>query len=321
MIVFDGFLDTYYAYDFNTPSKGQRVYTTQPARHNQPNINLIHGGITLKKNRFRGRVAIQAGDSVKNNTVYEANQDLGHIQESYLGYQLDEKTWIDAGIYLGNIGMESWISKNNFTYSRSLLLDYVPYYSTGIRLSHDTEKKNHFEFHLMQGWQIISETNSAKSVGIQWRQGKFTYNNFLGDEKVLPDQASRFRTYHNFIYQDKFNDTYEYQTSVDFGTQSQQKAHGVDAWFAAAFTIRKRLNAKQFVALRLEHYDDPHETNIRTQDQSGFVVESTSFNFDHHFSEKLLWRSEARGYLSKDKIYPHHLDTNFFIATSLAISM
>lgn len=321
MIFFDGFLDTYYAYDFNNPPQNERVYTTQPARHNEPNINLIHAGLNLKEDKFRGRFALQAGNSVENNTVYEANPDLGHIQESYLGYKIDNKTWIDGGIYLGNIGMESWISKNNFTYSRSLQLDYVPYYSTGIRVSHDSDEKNHFEFHLMQGWQNISETNSAKSVGFQWKRSKFTYNNFLGDEKVIPDQKTRFRSYQNFIYQDKLGESFEYQTSVDFGTQAQQQNDGVDCWFAAVFTLRKKLNEKQFLAWRIEHYADPHEANVRTNTPNGFVVDSASMNFDHHFTDKLLWRNEIRGYHSQDKIYPHNSNTNGFVVTSLAISL
>jgi hypothetical protein len=320
MISFDGFLDSYYAYDFNNPPHNARVYTTQPARHNEPNINLIHAGVNLKEDRYRGRFALQAGNSVENNTVYEANQDLGHIQESYLGYKIDEKTWVDAGIYLGNIGMESWISKNNFTYSRSLMLDYVPYYSTGIRVSHDTDEKNHFEFHLMQGWQNISETNSAKSIGFQWKVSKFTYNNFFGDERVIPGQENRFRTYHNFIYQDKFSDTLEYQTSADIGTQAQQQNDGVDAWFAAAFTLRKKLNEKEFMAWRIEHYADPHQSNVKTNSPNGFVVQSASMNFDHHFSHYVLWRTEVRGYHSRDKIYPHQSNTDGFAVTSLAVS-
>lgn len=321
MIFFDGFLDTYYAYDFNNPPHNERVYTTQPARHNEPNINLIHLGANIKDDKFRGRLALQGGNSVTNNTALEPNKDLGHIQESFLGYKFSEKLIVDAGVYLGNIGMESWISKNNLTYSRSLMLDYVPYYSTGIRVGYDSDERNHFEFHLMQGWQNISETNSAKSVGFQWKRGKFTYNNFLGDENVYPEQETRFRTYHNFIYQDQLSETLQYQTSFDIGTQAQQENDGVDSWLAMAFTLRKKLSEKDYIAGRIEHYADPHQANVITGTPNGFVVSSASLNYDHHFSEKLLWRNEIRGYKSEDEIYPHNSDSNGFIVTSLAFSL
>lgn len=321
MIFFDGFLDTYYAYDFNNPPHNERVYTTQPARTNEPNINLAHLGANIKDEKWRGRFALQGGNSVKINTNLEANKSLGHIQESYLGYQFSKKFYIDAGVYLGNIGMESWISKNNFTYSRSLMLDYVPYYSTGMRMGYDSDEKNHFEFHLMQGWQNISETNSAKAFGFQWRRGKFTYNNFLGDERVYSQQATRFRTYHNFIYQDQLSETLQYQTSFDVGTQAQQQNDGVDTWMAMAFTLRKKVTEKDYIAARVEHYADPHQANVITNTSNGFVVSSASMNYDHHFSEKILWRTEVRGYKSKDNIYPHNSDTDGFVVTSFSFSL
>ncbi len=315
MISFDGFLDSYFAYDFNHPVKNERVYTTQPARHNEPNINLVYAGVDVKEEKFRARLALQAGNSVENNTVYEANPDLGYIQESYVGIKLGEKTWVDAGIYLGHIGMESWISKYNYTYSRSLMLDYVPYYATGIRVTHEN-----LQFHLMQGWQNISETNSAKAFGIQWKYGNFTYNNQFGDERVIPGQENRFRTYHNFIYQNQLSNGFEYQTALDIGTQSQQKNDGVDSWFAMAFTLRKKISEEDYIAARIEHYADPHQANVTTGSAHGFNVQSASTNFDHHFNEKILWRNEVRGFLSRDSIYSHKSRTNGFVVTSLALS-
>ena len=115
MISFDGFIDSYFSHDFNQSPKNERLYTTQAVRQNEPNINLAHLGARYKDSKFRSRAAFQAGNSVIANTVYEPNPDLGFIQEAYLGLKVSETAWIDAGIYLGHIGMESWISKNNFT--------------------------------------------------------------------------------------------------------------------------------------------------------------------------------------------------------------
>lgn len=319
MIFFDGFLDSYFAYDFTHPVNNERTFTTQPQRHNEPNINLAYLGLNLKDESWRGRLAVQAGNSVEANTAYEVNSDLGHIQESYLGYKFGD-TWIDAGIYLGHIGMESWVSKNNFTYTRSMQLDYVPYYATGIRASLEKDSKTHLEFHVMNGWQNISETNSAKSVGIQYKrkladERTFTYNNFLGDEKVLPGQKDRFRTYHNFILETKINDSWKNQTSFDVGTQSQQNNDGVDSWLAIATTFQQKLSEKNFVAYRLEHYSDPHQSNVVSPSPEGFQVVSASINFDRHFSDDLLWRNEFRGYYSKDDV----LDDSF-VVTSFAVS-
>jgi hypothetical protein len=72
-------------------------------------------------------------------------------------------------------------------YTRALVLDYVPYYSAGFRLSHDISDKLKVQFHLMNGWSIITDNNKNKSVGMQIYYKpvphlSFTYNIFVGNE-------------------------------------------------------------------------------------------------------------------------------------------
>lgn len=329
MMLFDAFVDTYYAYDFNAPKNNERVYTTQPQRHNEPSINLIMGSMSYEQSKFRARLALQAGNSVEANYAAEANPDLGYIQEAYAGYQIGEKTWIDAGIYLGHIGMESWISKYNYTYSRSLMLDNVPYYATGVRIQHTIDNKNYFELHLLNGWQNISETNSGKSVGMQYKRKLsdvtiFTYNNFFGDENVVAGYKPRFRTYHDFILETRLNETWQVQGSIDVGTQTQQENDGTDLWGAAAVSFRQKLAENHFLAYRAEAYLDPHEANVGTGTPNGYQVVAASVNYDWHLPHNVLWRNEIRGFHSKDKIYPvgkNNVGYNDgFIATSLALS-
>lgn len=308
----EGFLDTYYAYDFNAPASKKRAYTTQPVRHNEPNINLAFGGVKVEQDKYRGRFALQGGNSVEANTIFETNS-LRYIQEAYAGMKAGD-TWIDAGVYLGNIGAESWISRDNWTYSRALNLDYVPYYSAGVRISH----KN-FQLHLMNGWQNIREDNKAKAIGMQYVQGHFTYNNFFGDEEVVSNRP-RFRGYHNFIWK---NDVLI--GAVDVGHQTQQENSGTDIWWAASFTARKVLSETKAMAARIEHYSDPHQANVLTGTRGGFVTSSMSVNFDQALSKKVLWRNELRGFSSRDRIFPegsqkkNRLD-GFFVS-SLALTL
>ena len=55
-----GFVDTYYAFDFNRPSNFDRAYTTQPARHDEFNVNLAFLEAVLPEgpdSPARGRLA------------------------------------------------------------------------------------------------------------------------------------------------------------------------------------------------------------------------------------------------------------------------
>lgn len=94
-----GFVDAYYGYELNNPGSFDRAFTTQPARHNEFNINLAYVELKLERERVRGRFALQAGTSVQNN--YSAEPGRGeisgpslaqHIQEGYAGYRLAEHT-------------------------------------------------------------------------------------------------------------------------------------------------------------------------------------------------------------------------------------
>jgi hypothetical protein len=332
-VKFGGFMDTYYAYDFNVPKNHEREFTTQPVRHNEFNINLAYIEAVMKQEKTRGRLALQYGQSVIKNTVGEPRdgktsgpQDAKVFQEAYIGKRLGNKTWLDFGIFLGNIGAESWISKDNWTYTRALNLDYVPYYSSGVRLEHSLTEKEVIQLQILNGWQNMSENNNGKAIGMQYKRlikdkVTFTYNNFFGDEEVVSSR-SRFRAYHNFIFQWIKDDRWQYLGSFDVGHQSQQQNNGVDGWTATTLTIRRILNLKQSLAIRMEYYSDPHQANIVTGTPNGFQVSGASINFDQKMDETVMWRTELRGFNSKDEIYPQNSDgknrLNGFLVTSFS---
>src|ERR1700704_2309561 len=114
-VTWNAFVDTYYAWDFNRPTSLDRAFTTQPARHNEFNVNLAYVEVRLTAPRMRGRLALQAGTSVQSNYAGEprlgsiSGPDLArHIQEAVVGVRAAPKLWIDAGIYLSHLGQEGW---------------------------------------------------------------------------------------------------------------------------------------------------------------------------------------------------------------------
>lgn len=317
-------IDTYYAYDFNHPEVN-RFFTTQPVKHGQLAVNLAYAEVKFQTDRLRSRIALQTGDSVERNAVNEKGFGR-YIQESYLGAKLGEKTWLDAGVFFGNIGAESWISKDNWTYTRALNLDYVPYYSAGVRLVHEFNSKQSAHLQILNGWQNISENNNSKAVGMQYKhllseEFTFTYNNFFGDEEVVSDKP-RFRAYHNFIFKWHYSEFWQYLIAFDIGHQAQQENDGVDPWFSPTATVRRVLNPNQSLAARLEYYNDRHQVNVPTGTPNGFQVIGASVNFDQKLAEKALWRTELRGFKSKDEIFPQgttdKTQTDFCFVTSIS---
>lgn len=328
MISPEAFVDLYYAYDFNQPVQKERAYTTQPARHNEATVNLAFVGFNLEEKKWRGSLSLQAGSAVDANYAAEANENLGHIMESYIGYALGEQTWIDGGIFFSHLGMESWPSMNNPVYSRSLAADYSPYYNTGLRLTTEFNPTTHLEFHLMNGWQNISETNSAKAIGFQLKKtlkdSLLTYNNFLGDEKLFSNNKTRFRAFHNFILEKNLSESLRSLLSFDLGTEAQQEKSGVNAWYAFTALLEQELDEKNRLGYRLEYFSDPHELNVQTSKAQGFEVIGASLNVDHFFKPQFVWRNEVRFFYSQNPIYARRGSnewTNGFFVTSVSFRL
>lgn len=316
LVTWHGFVDTYYAWDFNRPETKERSYTTQPLKHDAFGINLAMLGAKVEQGRKRGVLTLQHGDSVDINYAAEPKEGEGlkHLQEAYAGIKLSDEIWLDAGIYLGHIGNESWISKDNWTYSRSLQLDYVPYYATGLRLS----GKN-WQLHLMNGWQNIKENNSGKAIGTQyvWKFGEktLTYNTQLGHEPFPGRQTSGTRTYQN-LHLEVPGEKVDWKGAVDVGTQKY-------TWGAASSQWRWRFKDKWATAARLEYFHEENGAINPTGVPGGFRVFGTSLNIDHSFEEGALARLEIRRLQSSEEIYPgkdksHAHDT--FVVASMGVS-
>jgi hypothetical protein len=294
---------------------------------NETQVNLAYVDGTLTDNYWRGRLALQYGSSVDANYILERNKTVQAIQEAFLGRRITEKLWLDAGIFLGNIGAESWISKYNWTYTRALHSDYVPYYSVGLRFEYFLNSKQTLQLQILNGWQNIQENNSSKAIGLQYRYEIrptliFTYNNFLGDD-IVAIKRSRFRQYHNLILKYLYSDKWQYLFALDFGFQSQEFNSGIDGMMAPTLTLRRLFNSIQSIAMRLEYYNDPHQTTVITKTPNGFQVIGASINYDHEFNKNLIWRTETRALRSQDKIYPGQLGSTrtyeTIIVTSLGI--
>jgi len=310
-----GFVDAYYAWDFERPASFDRSFTTQPARHNEFNVNLAFVELKLSSPRTRGRVALQAGTSVQSNYAAEprigavSGPDLArHIQEATAGVRLAPRLWIDAGIYLSHIGQESWISRDNPTYTRSLIADYTPYYETGVRATWTASAKVTAQLHVLNGWQNISETNADKALGMRLDYAAsprlaLGYTNFIGNE--MPDSLpSRMRVFNEGFAAWSRGPLAAWLT-LDHGMQARSGG-GHSTWYGGALISRVKVTSTTAVAARIERYVDPDGVIVATGTAHGFRVSGASLGLDVTPVPGTVWRVEARGFQSRDAIYPRH---------------
>jgi hypothetical protein len=302
-VTFGGFLDAYYNYDFNKPGDHNRAYTTQPARTNEPNVNLGYLDAKLSTDRFRGRLAAQAGTSVKANYAAEKSSLVKYIQEAVVGYQVTDKFWIDGGIYLSHIGYESWISKENWTYTRSLVGDFSPYYQSGAKATYQWSDKLSTQLNILNGWQNISSSTNGPALGLQvayTATEKFsaTYNNFVGQYP-----GSQWRFFNDFIAKYSLTEALQVAATYDVGLQ-ETTAGSTAVWQGYAAFVRYQFHPKFALTLRGEQYFDKKQANVVTNTPNGFQTSGASINADVALHKQILWRTELRGLWSKDTIFP-----------------
>lgn len=310
-VTFGGFVDTHFLFDFNEPAGNVRHYgnPTQPvttgSRHGEFALNLAYVDAVVEAERVRARLALQFGSSVEANYVAETVQNLKHIQEAVVGYRLTDKLWIDGGIYLSHIGFESFVSKYNWNYTKSLLADLSPYYQTGVRLSYAFNPQWSAQLHVMNGWQNINDNNSNKALGAQiaYTSGplSLTYNNFFGEEV-----GTQWRCFNDFIAKYAFSEAVSLAASVDVGLQRKPASSDASVWHGVALFARARLSPTVYLGARAERYWDPDGV-IAQPVGAAFKSYGTALNLDVEPTKHFLFRVEGGGRWATEAVYPGKL--------------
>ena len=337
-IAFGGFVDAYFAYDFNHPRDLDRPFTTQASRHDEFNINLAFLEAVLSGARLRGRFAAQFGTSVQAN--YAAEPRLGtlsgpdvsrFIQEATIGYAITPKLWLDGGVFFSPFGSENWISRDNWTYTRSFIADNSPYYEAGVKATWQATPTLSAQLHVINGWQNISETNTDKAVGARIDYTPldgfdFAYDAFVGNEQ--PDTVpSQLRVWQEGIAQFKPTTRLQLRATYDYGFQRRPNNAGTGVWYGWAAIARYQVATRAAFALRAEGYSDPEQIIVATGRPFGMRANGASLNVDVAPAPRLLWRTEVKGLIAADPLFtyssrttttPSRRDT--FVVTSAALT-
>jgi hypothetical protein len=92
--------------------------------------------------------------------------NLKNFREGAAGYHFDK--WyglnIEMGIFMSYIGLESYLLQENWSYQRSIVCEFTPFYFTGARAQIFPTKNLKTEIWLLNGWQTYNSW--SKSIGI-----------------------------------------------------------------------------------------------------------------------------------------------------------
>lgn len=327
-----GFVDAFYAYDFNKPTTDYRQpFFYNHNRHNEFNINLAYLKLNTTHSKYRSTIALQAGTYATDNYAAEPAM-LKHVFEANAGVALNKNgnLWLDAGIFGSHIGFESAVSMDNWTLTRSLLAENSPYFLSGAKLSYQLNKKTDIALVVCNGWQHIKKIqgNSLPAFGTHINYS-FTdkisavWSTFIGTDD--PDSLRRMKYFNNFFTKIQLSQKLGLIAGCDVGLQqTTKKSSNYYSWFTPIFIAKYALSNKYAIAIRGEFFSDKNQIIIATGTINGFQTSGSSINFDYSPTEKIMCRVEARTLISKDNIFVKQntlVNTNMFVVGSIAVKL
>ncbi len=304
---FSGYVDIYYLYSLNKPhTNDYSSYAYAYNRHDELNLNLGFVKAAFQGDRVFASFALQSGSYAKANYAAEPSE-YRSIAEANLGFKLNDKITIDAGVLPSHIGIESATGSDCYNLTRSINADGSPYFETGARIKYAVNENLEVSGLILNGWQTIEENNNDKSLGTQIYFSKndklaINYSTYYGNDvpKGSPKQPWFFHDL-SIEIQDIFPN-FKAVLVVDQMYKNQLTGGGYDQMTTGV--LQGYYEAKKFgIGVRVEHYNDPNEVVNSSGTTNGFQTTSASLNLDFPIKEKMLWRIEGRYFDSKDAIF------------------
>ncbi|CAN5272527.1 porin [soil metagenome] len=330
-LTWQGFIDIFYAYDFNKPENHIRQpFLYNHNRHHEFNLNLgmIRG--FFNSNKIRANLALQAGTYAQDNYSQEEEM-LKHVFEANVGVALNQKKtiWVDAGIFPSHIGFENAISTENLTLTRSLMAENSPYFVSGAKISFDPNERLTLVGVIGNGWQRIArlQGNQTLNFGTQvnYRPSDaitLNWSTFIGSD--TPGTVRLMRFYDNFFIQWQTTERLELITGFDIGIQQQfVNSTNFHTWLSPVAIARVQLWDQFFLAGRAEYYGDKAGVIIDHSAPEDFRTFGFSLNLDYEITDKSMFRIEGRSFNSPGNIFwkeNYFTNHNSFLISSIAIS-
>jgi hypothetical protein len=244
-IEFSGYLDGYYAYNFNKNTQVSNISNTSSATaamplgntsfraydvyQNQLALSLAELTIKGRLNDFSALLDLDFGPFADNNARQSdvVDEVSKHLGQAIVSYRAEGSRWsFDFGKMYTHLGLEVAKAKDNWQYSRSILYTYgLPFWHTGARVGYDiipdTLTASTF---LYNGWNSIYDNNNSKTLGFQLKATianiTAVYNLISGPERAQNERDDKTLHELNITWSGISN----FSLAADFLTGSERRA-------------------------------------------------------------------------------------------------
>ena len=207
------YVDTYWLYQFQHPIDHVAFPATSGSRHNELSINLASIGLDVTGlDGPVGRVILQYGSNVETVAGQDATTTRGfflsnrvfqYLQQATVGWHFHAMhgVQVEVGVMPSLIGIESYLTQENWNYSRAMMLESVPYYMLAARADFYPTDRLLLQAYATNGWQTYGKWGEATAFGylLNYRPSDrfvVTTNGYVGADERTTTDAVRIYTNH-----------------------------------------------------------------------------------------------------------------------------
>ncbi len=194
----NGYLDTYYSYNFNNPIGRDNLLRAYDVTSNSFSLNqvdlIVENAPDIEKGkRWGARLDLQFGQAtqtLQGNRANELRPEVWrNVFQAYGTYVLPfgKGLTLDFGKWAGTLGVEGNYTKDQMNYSRAFLFQFLPFYHTGLRANYKVNDVLALNFWLVNGTQQTEPFNNFRdqNYGFNLHPVKalsWTFNYYFGQE-------------------------------------------------------------------------------------------------------------------------------------------
>jgi hypothetical protein len=221
------------------------------------------GGVGFKVDLAYGDITDIITDTIKfvsPNSVSAFDRMFQHASLSYLA-PVGQGLRLDFGKFVTHIGGETIESVKNRNFSHSFFYSYaIPFQDTGIRMNYAFSSKAYVEGYVLNGWNVTSDNNSAKTLGGSLGltpSSKFSlYANYLGGPE-RNENKDDWRHLGDFQVIVSPTTKLQAMLNIDVAKDKNAVSPGRDAeWEGVTLYIRPNIADRFFPTVRVEYYND-----------------------------------------------------------------
>ncbi len=177
-LTLSGYVETFYQWNFNTPSNGITNFRGFDNRHNAITLSNVVLDASGTLGPVTARLALQVGTTPQTSYLAEPTfagtgatgaSDFNawkFIQQANVGWRapIGAGLLVEAGIFLSPIGPEGIAVHDQWNWSRSNLFFGLPFYHAGARISYPLTARWTASLAVYNGWNSVVDNNAEKSV-------------------------------------------------------------------------------------------------------------------------------------------------------------